>query len=417
MQNTQFGFRKALSTSTPLACVRRVLERCEASKNPLFLVFLDWEKTFDRVKQDKLFEALSRMGVPSQYIEAIKSLYNNPQFAVRMGSHQSTWRTQNRGIRQGCPLSPYLFVILMTVMFRDVHAEINLERGRLQGLSFTELLYADDTALVTNNVNAMNRLLTQIENHATYYGLNFNKTKCVSFCFNTKGKPVFADHRKVPEQDEAMYLGGVISKVFDVRKEVNKKISACFGVLTKLNEFWFRSSCPPKFKITVFDAIVRSKLVYGLEGIQLPKHLSNKLDVFQLKGLRKILGWKTTFVDRNLTNKRVLEAVSEINNPKRIPGKDIRKFSDYVLHKQRALLKHTVRAPPEDPLRQCTFETTTSVPIMLDNLRVGRPRDKWANSILEGFYVELGKGTQSDFRNNFARECNLLGDQIKARSL
>ena len=124
--------------------------------------------------------------------------------------------------------------------------------------------------------------------------------------------------------------------------------------------------------------------MYGLEGTQLPSYLSKKLDVFQLKGLRKILGWKTTFVDRSLTNERVLEAASEINNPKHIPGKNIKKFSHYVLNKQRALLKHTIRAPPEDPLRQCTFEATTNVPIRLDNLRVGRPRDKWANSILEG---------------------------------
>ena len=202
-----------------------------------------------------------------------------------------------------------------------------------------------------------------------------------------------------------------------MRKEVISKIAACFGVLTKLNEFWFRSSCPAKFKIEVFDAVVRSKLVYGLEGTQLPKYLSNKLDVFQLKGLRKILGWKTTFVDRSRTNKKVYEAASSLKNPMHEPGKDVSRFSEYVLHKQRALLKHTIRAPSDDPLRECTFETATSVPVTPNNLRVGRPRSKWAYSLLEGLYVEKHNGTPAEFRRNLVQECTDLGNQIKARIL
>ena len=100
----------------------------------------------------------------------------------------------------------------MTVLFRDIHNEIDLSRGRLEGLDYTELLYADDTALITNNVSAMNRLFGKMEEHAAYYGLHFNKTKCVSFNFNTKQCPQFVDRSKVPTTDEAVYLGSVVSK-------------------------------------------------------------------------------------------------------------------------------------------------------------------------------------------------------------
>ena len=99
--------------------------QAEATTNPIFLVFLDWEKAFDRIKQNKLIEALTRMDLPTKYIQAIQSIYNNPSFSVKMGNSQSTWRKQRRGIRQGCPLSPYLFIILMTAMLLDVHAEVS----------------------------------------------------------------------------------------------------------------------------------------------------------------------------------------------------------------------------------------------------------------------------------------------------
>ena len=62
-----------------------------------------------------------------------------------------------------------------------------------------------------------------------------------------------------------------------------------------MNEFWFSSACPKGFKMTVFDAVVRSKLVYGLEGVQVPKFLLNKLDAFQLKGAEENIGLDNNF--------------------------------------------------------------------------------------------------------------------------
>ena len=79
----QFGFRRAKSTSTPIACIRRLIDRAEASKNPLCLTFLDWEKAFDRIRQDKLIEALERMKIPNKFITAIKSIYRPNIFSQK----------------------------------------------------------------------------------------------------------------------------------------------------------------------------------------------------------------------------------------------------------------------------------------------------------------------------------------------
>lgn len=54
--------------------------------------FLDWEKAFDRIKQDKLLEALERMGLPNKFMDAIKSLYIDPQFAVKAKGAKSKWK-------------------------------------------------------------------------------------------------------------------------------------------------------------------------------------------------------------------------------------------------------------------------------------------------------------------------------------
>ena len=137
---------------------------------------MDWEKAFDKIDQGKLIEALKRMDLPSKYIDAIKSLYEEPTFAVKSGDNESTWKRQNTGIRQGCPLSPYLFVIVMSVVMKDVHEGMNCKRGTPRGLDFNEILYADDTVLITNNVRTMNRLLDKTEKCAKYHGISFNQS-------------------------------------------------------------------------------------------------------------------------------------------------------------------------------------------------------------------------------------------------
>ena len=73
-------------------------------------------------------------------------------------------------------------------------------------------MYADDTALITNNVNAMNRLIGKIETRADYYGLNFNKGKCVAMVFNSVNKIKFKDGSLMPTPKEAVIFGQALTK-------------------------------------------------------------------------------------------------------------------------------------------------------------------------------------------------------------
>ena len=82
-------------------------------------------------------------------------------------------------------------------------------------------------------------------------------------------------------------------------------------VLTKLDLFWLHSDCPTRVKIIALDAIIRAKLLYGLESAQLGEEALKKLDISNLKTMRKVLGMKTTYVARDNTNKRVYEEANK----------------------------------------------------------------------------------------------------------
>ena len=71
--------------------------------------------------------------------------------------------TQETGIRQGCPLSPYLFIIVMSAMFVDVHKRMycNLIGQRVPGTNFDEVMYADDTICIGTDTRQITKCLQQ----------------------------------------------------------------------------------------------------------------------------------------------------------------------------------------------------------------------------------------------------------------
>ena len=109
-----------------------------------------------------------------------KALYKNTTFKTEIDGIESNWETQETGIRQGCPLSPYLFIIVMTVMFNEIKKDVGpiLTQNRIAGFNFDEIMYADDTICISTDTKTLNKFLAAIEERGKEYGLKLNKGKC-----------------------------------------------------------------------------------------------------------------------------------------------------------------------------------------------------------------------------------------------
>ena len=123
----QFGFRKGRSTSQPIHIYRRIQEIHEEAGLELIAVLLDWEKAFDKIHQGRLLDAPRRIGRPEKAVRVIEAVYRNPKFSkTEMGEIPSE-RRQHSGLRQGCPLSLYLLIIVMTVIMKDISSKLTHE--------------------------------------------------------------------------------------------------------------------------------------------------------------------------------------------------------------------------------------------------------------------------------------------------
>ena len=126
---------------------------------------------------------------------------------------------------------------------------------------------------------------------AELYGLKFNRNKCVVIAMYGNPNIHFKNGEALQKVEEALYLGVLITRKANTKREVKRRIQMAMGTLKKLDEFWHHSDCSKRLKMIVFVTVIRSKLLYGLESVQIQDHLLSQLNTVQLKGLRKILKW------------------------------------------------------------------------------------------------------------------------------
>ena len=102
--------------------------------------------------------------------------------------------------------------------------------------------------------------------------------------------------------DETRYLGCWPNNRGGPNREVRQRITPCMTTVKKTDLCWRHANTSVKQHLVVYDATIRSNLLYGLESVALNETVKHKLDTLQLRGLHKILNIETTFADRTQDN-------------------------------------------------------------------------------------------------------------------
>lgn len=124
---------------------------------------LDMAKAYDRLEWTFLLDVLSRFGFSNKWITLINSILSNCWFSVILNGEVSGFFRSTRGLRQGDPLSPSLFILAEEVLSRGLSRlgrsggvlPFSVPRGCL---SITHLLFADDTIIFVNGAQSSQKV-------------------------------------------------------------------------------------------------------------------------------------------------------------------------------------------------------------------------------------------------------------------
>ena len=116
------------------------------------VISIDTEKAFDKIQQPFLIKTLNKVGVQGSYLNIIKSIYNKPTANIILNGQKLKPFPLRTGTRQGCPLFPLLFDIVLeviTIVIRQVEEIKGIQIGKEEvKLS----LFADDMILYIENL-------------------------------------------------------------------------------------------------------------------------------------------------------------------------------------------------------------------------------------------------------------------------
>ena len=371
--STQFGFRSKRGTEDALHCVRRAVERAWAERNGcLHLLALDWSRAFDSISTEALVNSLRRLGFPPHVICVIRSIYKDRVFIVKDTGLTSDTHRQEAGICQGCPLSPFLFVAVLTMLIEDARDLLGVKAtAALSTGALSELLYADDTLLMSAQPALIEEYVAAIAKAGSYYGmeLHWGKFQALSVC--SQAEILRPDGQPFAKRDSIGYLGGLISSDGRVDSELSRKLGHAAADFRSLSKAWGHTSISLSRKLQFFNAVIMSKLLYGLSSVCLVAAQRRRLDGFHARCLRKLLRVPAAFISR-ISNDTVFRRAR------------VRPLSAQLLRRQLLLIGKVARCPAGHAMRVDTFLKDTCRPVLGHYIRKrGRPRTEWATQLLK----------------------------------
>ena len=84
------------------------------------IISIDAEKAFDKIQQHFMLKTLNKLGINGKYHKMIKAIYENPEANIILNGRKLEAFPLKSGTRQGCPLSPLLFNIVLEVLARAI---------------------------------------------------------------------------------------------------------------------------------------------------------------------------------------------------------------------------------------------------------------------------------------------------------
>ena len=143
------------------------------------IFFSDFEKAFDSINHDYLFKSLKHFNFSEDFIKWIKLFYSNARSCVTNNGFLSPFFSTQRGVRQGCPLSPYLFILCIELLTSQIRNNENISGINICGFELKNACYADDASFILDgSKKSFETLVTILENLSNISGLKLNTKKC-----------------------------------------------------------------------------------------------------------------------------------------------------------------------------------------------------------------------------------------------
>lgn len=288
----QNGFRRGRSCCDGYFALKLLVEKHREFNLETHMAFIDFKKAFDKVNRNKLLQILADDQVPQQIIQNIYNIYKTTIIAIRSNNKLSQWRPIYSGVRQGCGLSPLLFIIYINRIIQDWrqtrHGFIPINRN----LQLDALLFADDLVLMASTEDDLQYSVHNLNMVSEKYNMEINieKSKIMSFCgkFPVPSK-ICLNNKIIERVNTFTYLGYTLSPYDEV--DIAEKICKYNKTMGIINKIMKPSLVQRHTRIGLYKTLAQPVLSYGSEAWTVKNKDVRRITASEMRFMRATAGY------------------------------------------------------------------------------------------------------------------------------
>jgi len=190
LSRLQHGFIPNIGAQYHVHTLLSMMEEGKLHAQDLYLTFIDLTNAFGTIPVQGILRSLRMIGCPESFVEVAKDLYDNISMWFRLRAQEKLDDNSiplERGVRQGCPLSPVIFIIAfnpLLLWLENAHVPSNDRPPSLgfcpadDGPRTPHLAFCDDIVLTSKNLSSAQESLRRVRVFCDSMGISINQGKC-----------------------------------------------------------------------------------------------------------------------------------------------------------------------------------------------------------------------------------------------
>lgn len=315
----QAGFRAGRSTTDHLFTITQIIEKKLARNQEVHLLFVDLKKAYDSIPQIKLWEALEKTNVNVTLIRAVQELYKNNTSKIKQGHAMSKGFNINKGLKQGCCLSPTLFKIYLEQALKLWKGKCrNMGIPLNDGYTLYTLCFADDQVVLAQDYEDLEYMTRKLTEEYDKWGLQVNVKKTEYMCVGGEQRNLLLEQQEqIKHTRKYKYLGVHITCEGSMDEEIRYRNNLGRQAIRKLNNILWDKTISKDNKHKIYNSIVKSIVSYGSEVWPLKENALKMIEATEMDYWRRAAGKSKLDKVRN-------EKIREIMGTKHNLTEDIR---------------------------------------------------------------------------------------------
>lgn len=296
----QQGFVKEGDIAGNIILVKEIIKYCNEQDEEAYLVLMDFMKAYDRVDRETMMATLETMNFGDYFLKMVRTLYNESTAAVMVNGELAEEFSTFGGVRQGCPLSPFLFIVVLELMAIAVRENKTLKGIKLPNVDEEDKisLFADDSATIVADKDQLRESRETIHRYEKASGSKLHDGKTLIMKIGKGRKKEFTNHqigvdfKILKDGDIEKYLGDMVGNEVKEQDTFDEPMEK----MEKTGKKWNQQGVGPFGRAIVANTVLLSKIKFRADvnplSQTLRKNLKNKIREFMWNEGKPKVRWE-----------------------------------------------------------------------------------------------------------------------------